>query len=401
MQVVVEKRKPISYVIPTVKQTLGTVAEPWLTLGEHGREPPERAAPNARRPMSPPNKRQRVPTILQMEAVECGAASLCMILGYFGRIVPLEECRVECGVSRDGSKANNVLKAARKYGLEAKGFKNELEDLYDLDYPAILFWNANHFVVLEGFKKGKVYLNDPAQGPRVVTIEELDGSLLRRRASPSRRAPTSSPAARSRASRPRSGGGCAARSWRSPSSCSAASSWSFRDSSFRPSRASSSTSSWSPNRASIVKPLLLGMGITRRAPGDPHLAAALLPAAARDQARAHRPRRTSSHHILRLPVGYFAQRFAGEIGSRVAINDKVAGVVSGKLATTAIDCFMVVFYAILMFRYDVGADLHRHRRRALQRGGDQGRRARARRREPQADDRQGQAARAPRWAACA
>ena len=119
----------------------------------------------------------RTPTVLQMEMVECGAASLAMVLGYHGRHVSLETLRYDCGVSRDGSSAANVVKAARRHGLKAKGFKMELAGLATAPLPAIVFWNFNHFVVLEAVGDDSYRINDPALGRRIVSRAEFDESF--------------------------------------------------------------------------------------------------------------------------------------------------------------------------------------------------------------------------------
>ena len=120
----------------------------------------------------------KVPVIMQMEALECGAACLTMVLAYYEKWVPLERVRVDCGVSRDGSNAGNVLKAARFYGLEADGYKLEVQTLMEhATFPCIIHWNFNHFVVLDGFKGKKAILNDPARGRVEVTMEEFDESF--------------------------------------------------------------------------------------------------------------------------------------------------------------------------------------------------------------------------------
>ena len=118
-----------------------------------------------------------VPVILQMEATECGAASLAMILAHYGQWVPLEKLRQECGVNRDGSKANCVLRAARKRGCNARGFRCTADRLKKKEYPVILHWEFNHFLVLEGIKNNIAYLNDPAHGHRKVPWEDFRTSF--------------------------------------------------------------------------------------------------------------------------------------------------------------------------------------------------------------------------------
>ncbi|MCG8458799.1 MAG: cysteine peptidase family C39 domain-containing protein, partial [Holophagales bacterium] len=298
-----------------------------------------------------PGKRTSVPTILQMEAVECGAASLAMILAHHGMWKPLEELRVACGVSRDGSKASNILKAARGYGLTAKGFRKEPESLREMPMPVILHWNFNHFLVLEGFGRGKVHLADPAQGPVRVSEEELDesftGVVLTFEKGPDFVPGGSSPSLM-KSLAPRLATSkvgllyvvAAGLGLMIPGLLAPTFSQIYVDDILV-----RGLDSW-------LRPLLLVMAITALV----QIALSWLRQRYLLRLETKLALVTSAKflwHVLRLPIEFYNQRYAGEIGSRVAINDKVANLLSGELATTLLNLVVIVFYAALMVQYDV------------------------------------------------
>lgn len=293
----------------------------------------------------------RTPTLLQMEAVECGAAALGMILSYHGRIVPLPKLRQSCGISRDGSKASNILSAARSYGLQAKGFKVDLDGLQQLACPYIVFWNFNHFLVVEGFRKQRVYLNDPATGSRTVSIDEFSeaftGVVL-----------VFEPGEAFTKGGRKSNLSLAL--WERlrhsidslifavivgfllvlPGLAMPAFSQVFIDQVLI------------QGREDWLRPLVIGMIFTAILTGLlTRLQLQLL-----RRMRIKLSMAMSSRflwHILHLPVSFYDQRFAGEISSRIQLNDRLASLLSGQLATTVISAGMVVFYAIVMLQYDL------------------------------------------------
>lgn len=293
----------------------------------------------------------KVPTVLQMESVECGAAALSIILGHFGKFVPLEKLRISCGVSRDGLKATNILKAAKEFGLEAKGYAKSIEKLMQIQTPAIIFWNFNHFLVLEGFTKNKVYLSDPAQGRYQVTHDEFDdaytGVVLTFNPSESfekgneKRGLMSSLAAR------------ISNSKLSIIYLILASLFLVIPGLVIPSFIKIFIDKYLVNGYSgFVMPLLLIMGGVLIV----NSALVYIQQYYLLKLETKLALTTSSKflwHVFHLPIAFFTQRYSGEIGNRVSLNDKVAKLLSGDLANAALNIIVVIFYAFLMFSYDI------------------------------------------------
>lgn len=295
--------------------------------------------------------RRRVPTVLQMEATECGAACLGMILAHYGRWIPLEELRVRCGVSRDGSKAVNVLRAAREYGLFAQGFRREPLRLFDLPFPMIIFWKFNHFIVVEGIKGNSVYINDPSEGFQKISLEEFDASFtgicLCFQPGPEFRRNAKQPSVAS-GLRTRLGKARVAFSFIVLATLILV----------IPGLAVPTFIKVFVDEVMIQKSgywvvaLLVGLGT-----------AAIMQAAltwlqqiclARMETKLSLV--TTSRffwHVVTLPMEFFSQRFAGDIAARVMSNDKVARLIAGDLATNLINVLTMLFFGLVMFSYDV------------------------------------------------
>lgn len=308
---------------------------------------------SGRRDKKPVTKKvAKVPVILQLEALECGAACLAMVMAYYNKWVPLEQVRRDCGVSRDGSNARNILKAARNYGLQADGYRYEIDALREEgSFPCIIFWEFNHFVVLNGFKKNKAVINDPARGVVEISMEDFDKAFT---------------------------GVCL---MIEPAE------------GFEPGGRKKSISSFVKKRLNrtgavmaftvtvsliaviigIITPLFSKVFLDRLLPGrNPEwipVFLALLAGMAVIQVillslqaiynvkmegrLAIRADAQFMWHVLRMPAEFFSQRQIGDISVRKQTNQTIANTLINTLAPTVLDIMMMVIYLFVILRYSV------------------------------------------------
>ena len=292
----------------------------------------------------------KVPVVMQMEALECGAACLCMIMAYYDKWIPLEQVRADCGVSRDGSSAKNVLKAARSYGMTARGYRFEPEDLRNEGkFPCIVHWEFNHFVVCDGFKGDKVYLNDPARGDYSVTMERFDEAFtgICLMIEPGENfVPSGKPKSVANFARERLKGAEAAVAFVVLTTVigsligimNAGYSRAFLDY-LLPGK----NPDW-------VTPFFIGLGVLTFI----QLTAAWIQAVYSlklNGKMAAVGNATYMWKVLKLPMEFFSQRMAGDIQSRKAANASIAEEVVNTLAPLVLNTIMMIFYLVVMLRY--------------------------------------------------
>lgn len=294
----------------------------------------------------------KVPVILQLEALECGAASLAMVMAYYQKWIPLEQVRVDCGVSRDGSNAKNLLLAARNYGMNAQGYRFEPEILKEKGtFPCIIHWNFNHFVVLDGFRNKKAVLNDPARGIVEISMEEFDRGFT---------------------------GVCI---MLEPSENfvpdgKKKSMWQFVGKRLKGTRSAmlfTGIISLLTTCIGVMLPMFSRIFVDQLLPGwNPKwirpffmflvvfailqilLAGMESIYALRFQGKlAIKANAQYMWHVLRMPVEFFSQRMAGDIAARKATNAAIAATLVQTLAPTVLQLIMMVLYLVVILRYSI------------------------------------------------
>jgi NHLM bacteriocin system ABC transporter peptidase/ATP-binding protein len=292
---------------------------------------------------------RRTPTVLQMEATECGAACLAILLRHHGRYVPLLELREACGVSRDGSDAASLLKAARLYGMEARGLRMDIAALRRQPMPVILFWEFNHFLVLEGFRGDRVALNDPASGPRRVALAEFDrsftGIVLELR-----------PGAGFRRGGGPPGFWAAVLRWMAMEKAGVAFTLLAGLLLILPQLAMPVFSQiyvdevWGSQLQNWLKPMLWAMAAAigvQAAANQLQLLGSRALARRLDRRFAAR----FEHHVLAPPERFFRQRYAGDICRRVELNAVVSSFIAESLLPLLAGLVLLVFYLLLTVAY--------------------------------------------------
>jgi len=286
-----------------------------------------------------------------MEAVECGAAALGIILAYYGAWIPLEQLRIACGVSRDGSKASNIIRAARRYGLTAKGYSVEPPALAEIPTPCIIHWNFNHFVVLEGIDRKRAYINDPASGRRRIDLVELDLAftgvvLVFERGERFEKVGSKPKGIRLLMHELRQSKEAVALlvvvsiAAVVPQIVAAGFSKIFVDEILI-----QHTRSW-------LVPLLIGMALTAAFRAVLTIIRQSLLLRLQTKLAVVMTSRFL-WRVMTLPLEFFTQRHAGDIASRIAANEQIARLLSSGIAANALSLMSVVLFAAAMAVYDV------------------------------------------------